>query len=293
MPIFVDRHELPAGTTALEVARAHVEDLALQDRFGVEFLAYWFDADRGTLFCLVRAPDQEAVNRVHREAHGGTANAVIEVELSAVEAFLGRIADPPPGPALGRPAAGPGPPAFRPGMFTDIAGATEMTARLGDRRAVEVVRAHDGLVRRALAAHGGREVKHTGDGIMASFGDAAAAVGCARAIVEAFAGFNRSSREPIRVRVGLHAGEPVEDGEDLFGSAVQLASRICRAAEPGTAVASGEVRAACGDAGAGAGSGWVALGETRLRGFPAPVPLFRVAGAPEPASFADECGIVR
>ena len=68
-------------------------------------------------------------------------------------------------------------------MFTDIVGSTEMTARLGDRRSVEIVRAHDALVRRALARHGGREVKHTGDGSMAWFDDAAASVACTRAIL--------------------------------------------------------------------------------------------------------------
>ena len=58
-------------------------------------------------------------------------------------------------------------------MFTDIVGSTEMTARLGDAAALELVRVHDALVRRGLAAHGGREVKHTGDGIMAAFDDVA------------------------------------------------------------------------------------------------------------------------
>src|SRR5689334_12122972 len=86
--------------------------------------------------------------------------------------------DPRP-PAAGRAAGGTS--AFRAVMFTDVLGSAEMMARLGDRRAVEIVRAHDALVRRALARHGGREVKHTGDGITAPFADAAAAIGCAQA----------------------------------------------------------------------------------------------------------------
>jgi class 3 adenylate cyclase len=275
----MDRHEL-AGTTALEVARVHLKDLAIQDRYGVKFLTYWFDEARGTAFCLIQSPDKETADRVHREAHGDVAHAMVEVELSAVEAFLGRIGDPRP-PAPGRPAEID--PGLRAVMFTDIVGSIEMTARLGDRKAVEVVRAHDALVRRALARHGGREVKHTGDGIMASFAEVEAAVAGARTILAAFAGFNRSSPEPIRVRIGLHAGEPVEDSDDLFGSTVQLAARICRAAEPDTVVASGEVRAACAD-----DTGWIALGESRLKGFPAPVPLFRAAERHDrmPGSFA-------
>ncbi len=102
MPIFMDRHEL-TSMTAEKVAQEHLRDLAIQDRYGVKFLTYWFDEARGTLFCLVEAPDKEAVNRVHQEAHGAVANTVIEVELAAVEAFCGLISEPQP-PA--RPKAG-------------------------------------------------------------------------------------------------------------------------------------------------------------------------------------------
>ncbi len=269
MPIYIDRHEF-AGMTAETVAQAHLKDLAIQDRYGVKFLTYWFDEARGTAFCLVQSPDKETASHVHRKAHGNVAHTLIEVELSAVEAFLGRVDDPGSLALGGRAEIDQ---AFRAVMFTDIVGSTEMTARLGDRRAVEIVRAHDALVRRALVRHGGREVKHTGDGIMASFAEVPAAAGCARTILGAFTEFNRSSLEPIQVRIGLSAGEPVEDSDDLFGSTVQLAARICQTAEPDTIVASADVRAACAD-----DAGWVALGESRLKGFPAPVPLFRVAG---------------
>src|SRR5215208_4416113 len=101
-------------------------------------------------------------------------------------------------------------------MFTDIVDSTGMTARLGDARSVEMVRAHDAMVRRALKDRRGREVKHTGDGIMASFDDTNAAVQCARAIQQAFDAFNLASKEKLRVRIGLDVGEPV-DSNDLFG----------------------------------------------------------------------------
>jgi class 3 adenylate cyclase len=85
-------------------------------------------------------------------------------------------------------------------MFTDIVDSTGMTARLGDARSVEMVRAHDAIVRRALKDRRGREVKHTGDGIMASFDDAIAAVECARAVQQAFDAFNLASNEKLRVQ---------------------------------------------------------------------------------------------
>jgi class 3 adenylate cyclase len=175
---------------------------------------------------------------VHREAHGDVATAMVEVDLATVEAFLGRVSDPEPAPPGYAAELGPG---LRAVMFTDIVNSTEMTARLGDRRSVDLVRAHDALVRRALAAHAGREVKHTGDGIMASFTDIAATVACGRAILRGFAEYNQSSREPIRVKIGIHMGEPVEDSNDLFGSTVQMAARLCQAASPDSMVVSAEV----------------------------------------------------
>jgi class 3 adenylate cyclase len=106
------------------------------------------------------------------------AGEVIQVALSAVEAFLGRISDPQPS---SRPTSMPEA-AHQAIMFTDIVESTEMTARLGDVAATELVRAHDALVRWALARYDGREIKHLGDGIMASFGSIQAAVECASAI---------------------------------------------------------------------------------------------------------------
>src|SRR5829696_6873788 len=237
MPIFLDRHDLK-GLTAADIVEAHRKDLEVQDRYGVRFLTYWFDETRGTAFCLINAPDIETAMRVHDEAHGEIAWDVIEVDLSAVEAFLGRVSDPIPTGAGERVMVDP---ALRTIMFTDIVDSTAMTARLGDARAVEMIRAHDALVRRALKDKSGREVKHTGDGIMASFDDTTAAVECARAIQQAFDAFNLASKEKLRVRIGMDVGEPVADSNDLFGTTVQTAARLCQAAEPDAILVSAAV----------------------------------------------------
>ena len=266
MPIYLDRHDL-RGLTAADVAEAHMKDLAIQDQYGVRFLTYWFEEEQGTGFRLIDAPDKATAERVHREAHGNTPVDMIEVSLSAVEAFLGRIHDPQPGRS-GKVEVDGG---FRTIMFTDIVGSTEMTVRLGDRMAVELVRAHDALVRRALAQCGGREVKHTGDGIMAAFDDVDAAVEAAARIQRSFERYNQSSAEPIRVRIGLHAGEPVADSNDLFGSTVQLAARLCAAAEAGQ-IAVSEVIAAS----VRRPRQILDEGLRALKGFSEPVRLFRV-----------------
>ena len=157
-------------------------------------------------------------------------------------------------------------------LFTDMEGSTSLTQRLGDAKAHEVLRTHNTIVREALKAHGGSEIKHTGDGIMASFASASKALECAIAMQRAFAEHNESAEEPIQVRVGLNAGEPVAEEEDLFGTAVQLAARICAQAEPGQILAPIVVR----ELAAGKGFLFSDRGETALRGFEEPVRLYEV-----------------
>ena len=166
MPIFLDRHDM-SGLTAADIAEAHRKDLEIQADYGVNFITYWFDESRGSGFCLIDAPDKETAMRVHEEAHGDVALDVIDVDLSAVQAFLGRIADPELAEEEHLIE-----PAFRSVMFTDLVDSTAMTAQLGDKRSLEIVRSHDSIVRSSLRSTGGREVKHTGDGIMAAFDDA-------------------------------------------------------------------------------------------------------------------------
>ena len=267
MPIFMDRHDAP-GTTQETIAELHRRDVEVQDKYGVKYMTYWFDEERGTGFCLVNAPDAATAERVHREAHGVVASQIVPVDLSAVEAFLGRIGDP-------RVASGSIAPEIDAGlravMFTDIVGSTEMTARLGDAAALELVRVHDALVRRGLAAHGGREVKHTGDGMMAVFDNVASAVRAAADIQRRFFAYNAEAPEALRIRIGIDAGEPVADHNDLFGATVQLAHRLCSEAEADGIIVSAPVRELCGEGTAR----FVALGERRLKGFAERTPVFR------------------
>jgi class 3 adenylate cyclase/pimeloyl-ACP methyl ester carboxylesterase len=157
-------------------------------------------------------------------------------------------------------------------LFTDMEGSTTLTQRLGDAKAQELVRTHNTIVRDALKAHTGSEIKHTGDGIMASFASASRALECAIAIQRAFAAHNESAEEPIRVRIGLNAGEPIAEDQDLFGTAVQLAARICAHAAPEQILAPIVVR----ELAAGKRFLFADLGDVALRGFDDPVRLFEV-----------------
>jgi class 3 adenylate cyclase len=158
-------------------------------------------------------------------------------------------------------------------LFTDMEGSTTLTQRLGDAKAQEVLRAHNTMLRDALKTHGGSEIKHTGDGIMASFPSASGALDCAIAIQRAVAAHVEGHPEtPLRVRIGLNAGEPVAEDQDLFGTAVQLAARICAHAEPGQILAPTVVR----ELAAGKGFLLADLGQIALRGFEDPVRLYEV-----------------
>ncbi len=191
-------------------------------------------------------------------------------------------------------------------------GSTTITQRVGDAKAQEVLREHNTIIREALKAHGGSEIKHTGDGVMASFPTASRALECAIAVQQGFAERNESvpahpepvegraerqpsahgstgspradsgvgapaAREPIRVRIGLNAGEPVAEEADLFGTAVQLAARVCAKAEPGQVLVSNVVR----ELSAGKGFLFSDCGDVVLRGFEDPVRLYELRWEPQ------------
>jgi class 3 adenylate cyclase len=157
-------------------------------------------------------------------------------------------------------------------LFTDIEGSSALTSRLGDDGAREVLRDHERAVRSSLREHGGTEIKTMGDGFMASFGSAVAAVECAIDLQRTQAEANATAREPIRIRVGMNAGEPIAEDDDLFGTAVIAAARIGAAAAPGEILAADVVRQLV----KGKGFRFEDRGETSLRGLDEPVRIHAV-----------------
>jgi class 3 adenylate cyclase len=267
----MDIHRRVKDPSPEGVRRAHVSDLEAQERHGVKYLKYWFDQSRATVCCLIEAPDKNAGQACHRDAHGNEADEVIEIESGLLEGFLGGGPTDDVGAVLHRDGKLDG--AFRTIMFTDIEGSTAMTERLGDAAAVEVVRVHDEITRDALSRHDGREVKHTGDGMMAAFVEASRAVACAIDLQRAFAALaERRPAETIRIRIGLSAGEPVAANRDLYGVTVNLARRVCDAAPAGGIMVSAVVRDLC----AGKGFAFDDRGEATLKGFAEPIRLFVV-----------------
>lgn len=170
-------------------------------------------------------------------------------------------------------------------MFTDIEGSTALTQRLGDARAQELVRVHNQLARREIATRGGREIKHTGDGVMATFASASSAVAAATSLQRAVRAHNDANPEShLVINVGLNAGEPLSEDADVFGSAVQLAARACAAAEGGQVLATNVVRELV----QGKGVLFSDQGFAELKGFEEPVRLFGVFG--EEGEWVDDAG---
>ncbi len=272
--------------------------LAKRTREGITQQTYWallgqlLTADVADLLLLVRAPTLVLHRRRFPQVsvdvatdlasvipnaqlvllEGESGNFTIEngqVVLDAIGEFLGEGEA-----AAAAPKVGDG---LQTILFTDVEGSTAMTQRLGDAKARELLREHERMVREALKAHGGTEVKALGDGFMASFGSATRALGCAIAMQRAFAAHNESAEEPIKVRIGMNAGEPIAEDDpdgrgDLFGTAVNEAARITATAKGGEILVSNVVR----ELAKGKDFLFADRGETSLKGFDDPVRLYEV-----------------
>ena len=261
----MDRHDL-SGVSAEDIAKAHARDLELQAQYGVSFLSYWYDDESNSAFCLARASAAEEMESVHRESHGLIANEIIAVSEDAVLQFLGKIHNPVDESEVTS--------AYRTILFTDLVGSTALAAELESAAFLRLIGEHDLIIRRALIASRGREIKHTGDGIMASFDDVSNGLECALAIRSGFRARNETASTPLAVRIGLAAGEPVDRDGDLFGPTVNLASRLCAAADPDTILVSDAVR----ESGSANGFAFAEAARLELKGFAAPVHAYTFRG---------------
>jgi len=266
MKLYMDIHGGLGDATPEELDAAHKRDLDVQHKHGVRFLTYWFNDPAGHAFCLVEAPDRDAAVACHKEAHGLMPHKLVEVTAPTLSAFVGDWERSSPNRAmLDRAAPDTG---IRTVMFTDIEGSTDISTREGDARVMEILREHDRIVRAALTSSGGHEVKHTGDGVLASFVSVNRAIDCALQIQEAVA----ASAVGFRVRIGLSAGEPVSESDDLYGAAVNLAARTCAVAKGGQVLVSNAVK----ELAIGKARRFVPLEPMQLKGFADPVQLYEV-----------------
>ncbi len=170
-------------------------------------------------------------------------------------------------------------------MFTDMVGSTDLATRHGDYAAQEVLKSHDLIVRTALTNFEGNEIKHLGDGIMASFKDHSKAVACAIEIQKRIEGNNNAGPEfPLHVRIGLHSGQPIKKQNDLFGTAVQLSARLCAFCPSNSICISQDLKDLFGEKPTFT---FTDLGGQKMKGFDKLITVFEVDWKAMPIEYSD------
>lgn len=238
MPIYLDLHIIP-GVTPTQVAEAHVKDVEIQERYCCKTMTYWMDEDKGCVFCLIEAPDQDSVVSLHRKAHGLVPHEIIQVNTDVVKAFLGRIVDPEnavPQPETNLKVFSD--PAFRVVLVITTMDTRLLQHKLGKERSQELLLLYSTIVRELSKSHGGREVYLKDDGFVISFIAASEAMECALAIqkkLTTIAGL-------LGLRFGLHAGVPVNKSDLIFGSTIRFARFLCTISKDNQVTTSAVVR---------------------------------------------------
>ena len=222
MPIYMDVHTIP-GVKAKNVAEAHLKDLAIQGDYGCKCMTYWIDEKRESVFCLIDAPDKDAVEELHGKAHGLIPNKIIEVSSKIVESFLGRIFDPPEavsenGLKVFSDAA------LRTILVTTIEDPVMLELRMGKEKADGLIQQLNLLTRKKIAEFEGSEGEHKGAGFIASFTSALHAVSCALAIQK---DLPAKVAKETGLKIAIHAGEPVSKSPVFFGDTIQMAANMC------------------------------------------------------------------
>jgi AraC-like DNA-binding protein len=223
MPIYLDLHIAP-GVTPKEVAEAHLLDVRIQHRYCCKAMTYWIDEDKGSVFCLIEAPDKESVIAMHEKAHGLIPHEIIQVNTDVVKAFLGRIQD--PENAIKLPEGDIkvfSDPAFRIILVTTTLDTRILQHALGRERTQELLLLYSTIIRDQSKRHNGREVYLKEEGFVISFVSASEAMECALAIQNKL----QSAAALIGLRIGLHGGVPVNKSDSLFGTTIRFARFLC------------------------------------------------------------------
>jgi len=221
----MDRHDVSEGVTAEHVAKLHQQDLKVQDQFGCRGLTYWFDDKRKTAFCLIDAPNMKALQDMHNHAHGQVPHRIIEVEPGIVESFLGRIEDPKKTKDTELNIIDD--PAFRTIMIIELKHRVPFQAPLEQFQSS--LKDFNREVIDILGAFGGKSVRQTDYYYLVSFPSVSNAVHAAFNIQSVFHDTsNGELKNNIVLKVGMNAGVPVAEKQQLFEDTIKIAEQICQ-----------------------------------------------------------------
>jgi AraC-like DNA-binding protein len=234
MPIFMDRHDVSEPVTAEDIAQLHQEDIKVQHQFDCRGLTYWFDDKRKTAFCLIEAPDADAIRNMHNHAHGQVPHSVIEVEASIVESFLGRLEDPEKAQDTALNIIND--PAFRTIMVITL----EQSSLLqNDPTPVKSFLHHfQHAVANILNIYQGTIVRQTGTQYLISFKSVSNTV---HAAVDIRSVFKDAVNYGALLKIGISAGVPVTERKSIFEDTIKLAERMCQVVN-GEIIVSPEVK---------------------------------------------------
>ena len=222
MPIYMDRHEIPKEISAEHVAQMHKEDMKIEHLYNCKGMTYWCDEKRHTAFCLIEAPNKEAIQDMHNHAHGEFPHSIIEVDDAIVESFLGRIADPEVSKDTQLDIIRD--PAFRIIMVISIK-KTSLKKSISQELISETINYTNSILK-SLEKYRGRMVKQKSDYFLTSFKDVSNAVLCALEI-QKDANQNKKKRSNLNLNIGLSAGLPVTDKDGIFEDTIRMAERLC------------------------------------------------------------------
>ena len=218
----MDRHEIPKEISAEHVAEMHKEDMKVEHLYGCKGMTYWCDEKRHTAFCLIEAPNKEAIQKMHNHAHGEFPHSIIEVDDNIVESFLGRIEDPEVSKDTKLNIIDD--PAFRIIMVISIK-KTSLKNSISQELISETINYTNSILK-TLEKFRGRIVKQKSDYFLCSFKDVSNAVLCALEINKV-SNQNTKHNSNLTLNIGLSAGLPVTDKDGIFEDTIRMAERLC------------------------------------------------------------------
>ncbi|MBT8298908.1 MAG: DUF4242 domain-containing protein [Maribacter sp.] len=223
MPLYLDRHTLSEEITAEKVAQLHKEDLRVEQKFGCRGLTYWFDDQGKTAFCLVEAPDKEAIKEMHNHAHGEIPQHIIQVNEELVASFLGRLKD--PDEVENKSLKLIDDPSLRVILVMET---SNYLNRLDANQFSIFTGKFHKSVTKAFKHFEGSIVKKDNNSYLVSFKTATNAVLCALKIQSSYKyitpKFDARNR---RLNIGICAGKPVTAQDGIFAEAIAKATQMC------------------------------------------------------------------
>lgn len=216
----MDFHDLPDGVTAAHVAEMHQADLKIEHKYNCRGLTYWCDELRQTAFCLIEAPNEQAIIDLHQKAHGGVPQRIIEVNDTIVESFLGRIKDPEKSQNTKLNIIND--PAFRTLMQLSIS--RNSLRKEGIQTLVAALKGYHKSISNIVSNHNGRVIKERTYSYLISFDSVTNAIHSALEIQELH---NCVITPDLEFNLGISAGVPVTDKEHLFEDTIHEVGVLC------------------------------------------------------------------